>query len=148
MRAVLQRVRNAAVSVEGKEIARIGPGLLILLAIARGDQPKDALRLCRKCVHLRVFSDAHGKMNHSLIEQGAEVLVVSQFTLLADCSGGCRPSFINAAPAEKGKQLYYFFLDQLRLAGLVPQAGEFQTTMVVSLENDGPVTILLDSKDF
>ncbi len=148
MRAVLQRVRNAAVSVEGKEIARIGPGLLILLGIARADRHEDATRLCQKCVHLRIFCDAHGKMNRSLIEQGAEVLVVSQFTLLADCSGGRRPSFINAAPAEEGKQLYHFFLEQLRLAGFVPQAGEFQAAMVVSLENDGPVTILLDSKDF
>lgn len=148
MRAVLQRVSYAAVSVEGKEIARIGPGLLIFLGIARADQQQDALRLCQKCVHLRIFGDARGKMNRSLIEQGAEVLVVSQFTLLADCSGGRRPSFINAAPADQGKQLYLFFLDQLRLAGFVPQVGEFQATMVVSLANDGPVTILLDSKDF
>jgi D-tyrosyl-tRNA(Tyr) deacylase len=148
MRAVLQRVKNAAVSVGEKEIARIGPGLLIFLAIARGDQQQDAVRLCQKSVHLRIFSDAEGKMNRSLIEQGAEVLVVSQFTLLADCSGGRRPSFINAAPAEEGKPLYCFFLAQLRQAGFVPQAGEFQAAMVVSLENDGPVTILLDSKDF
>lgn len=148
MRAVLQRVKNAAVSVEGKEIARIGPGLLILLGIARADRPEDAIRLSRKCIHLRIFGDADGKMNHSLIEQGAEVLVVSQFTLLADCSDGRRPSFIDAAPAEIGKPLYHFFLDQLRLAGFTPQAGEFQAAMVVSLENDGPVTILLDSKDF
>jgi D-tyrosyl-tRNA(Tyr) deacylase len=148
MRAVLQRVKNAAVSVEGQEIARIGPGLLILLGIAREDRQQDASSLCQKCVHLRIFSDAQGRMNHSLIEQGAEVLVVSQFTLLADCSAGRRPSFINAAPVEKGKQLYDFFLDQLRLAGFIPQAGEFQAKMIVSLENDGPVTIFLDTKNF
>jgi D-tyrosyl-tRNA(Tyr) deacylase len=145
VRAVAQRVRSASVSVEGNEIARIQSGLAILLGIGRGDTPADVKRMASKVAVMRVFEDAAGKMNLSTSEAGGEMLVVSQFTLYADLTRGRRPSFVGAADPEIGNTLYRQFQDDLRGHGYSVASGEFGAEMVVSLENDGPVTIILDS---
>jgi D-aminoacyl-tRNA deacylase len=146
MRAVVQRVSRAQVSVKGEITGQIGLGLLVLLGVGRDDTEADASYLAQKIAGLRIFEDDGGKMNRSLLEIGAAVLAVSQFTLYADVRRGNRPSFDAAAPAEKARQLYEFFLHQIRAAGIVCETGRFQEMMKVELINEGPVTILLDSK--
>ncbi len=145
MRAVIQRVTASDVQVDHEIVGRIGSGLLVLLGISRSDEQKDADYLADKVVHLRIFEDDEGKMNRSLLETRGEVLVVSQFTLLGDCRKGRRPSFVEAAPPERAEQLYEYFVDQLRLKGTTVSTGQFQAKMSVSLVNDGPVTLILES---
>ena len=146
MRALLQRVSKASVSVSGETIASIGPGLLILLGVQKGDAPSDAAALAAKCCELRIFEDDAGKMNRSIVEAAGEMLVVSQFTLAADCSRGRRPSFDPAAPPDEALALYEEFCRLCREAGLEGKQGRFAAHMEVELVNDGPVTILLDSR--
>jgi D-aminoacyl-tRNA deacylase len=146
MRAVIQRVSESRVSVEGQTIGAIGRGMLVLLGVARGDTPRDAAFLCEKIVNLRIFEDDAGKMNRSLLECGGELLVVSQFTLLGDCRKGRRPSFIQAADPETANRLYENFVENAREKGLRVQTGEFRAMMAVSLINDGPVTFIVESK--
>jgi D-tyrosyl-tRNA(Tyr) deacylase len=146
MRAVVQRVSRAQVSVKGEITGQIGLGVLVLLGVGRDDTEADASYLARKITGLRIFEDDSGKMNRSIVETGGSVLAVSQFTLFADVRRGNRPSFDAAAPAEKARQLYEFFVEQIRAAGLVCETGRFQEMMKVELVNEGPVTILLDSR--
>ena len=146
MRAVLQRVAAAAVSIAGEPVARIGPGLVVLLGVAVGDSPQDADYLADKVAGLRVFPDQAGKLNLSLGEVGGQALVVSNFTLLADTRQGRRPSFTEAAPPTLAQQLYQVFVARLRSRGLPVETGRFQEHMLVEIQNDGPVTLLLDSR--
>ena len=141
MLAVVQRVREAKVVVEGRTIGEIGQGLLVLLCAERGDSEAQADKLLAKLLKLRIFSDAAGKMNRSVQDVAGGLLLVSQFTLAADTSGGNRPSFTNAAPPEEGRRLYDYFVAQARAAHAVVQTGEFGADMQVHLVNDGPVTI-------
>ena len=141
MLALLQRVREAKVVVAGRTIGEIGPGLLVLVCAERGDGQAQADKLLAKILKLRIFSDEAGKMNRSVQDVGGALLVVSQFTLAADASGGNRPSFTNAAPPEEGRRLYDHFVQQARAAHPVVQTGEFGADMQVHLVNDGPVTI-------
>ena len=145
MRAVVQRVSRAQVAVHGEITGQIGLGLLILLGVGRNDTEADATYLAEKIAGLRVFEDDHGKMNRSVQDVGGSLLTVSQFTLFGDVRRGKRPSFDGAAPPEKARHLYEFFVQQIRAAGLRSETGRFQATMTVELVNDGPVTILLDS---
>jgi D-tyrosyl-tRNA(Tyr) deacylase len=145
MRAVLQRVSQARVMVEGRVAGEIGAGLLVLLAVGREDTAATATAIAEKVVNLRIFSDEQGKMNRSLIDSGGAVLAVSQFTLYGDARGQRRPSFIQAAPPEVGKALYEEFVRAVEALGVRAQTGVFQAQMSVELVNDGPVTILLDS---
>ncbi len=146
MRAVVQRVRRAKVDVAGRTVGEIGPGLLIFLGVGQGDSEKDCDYLAGKIAHLRIFSDAQGLMNRSVLEIGGEVLVVSQFTLWGDCVKGRRPSFTRAAPPEKARTLYEHFTTLVREKGLKVATGVFQEMMEVDLVNDGPVTMLLDTE--
>jgi D-tyrosyl-tRNA(Tyr) deacylase len=149
MRAVVQRVSFAQVTVNEEIAGQIGLGLLVLLGVGRDDTEADATYLAGKIAGLRVFEDDQGKMNRSVLDVGGSVLAVSQFTLYGDARKGKRPSFDAAAPPEKARQLYEFFVEQIRAAGLRCQTGRFQETMKVELANEGPVTILLDSaKEF
>jgi D-tyrosyl-tRNA(Tyr) deacylase len=143
MLALVQRVREAKVVVEGRTIGEIGPGLLVLVCAERGDAEAQADKLLAKLLKLRIFSDAAGKMNRSVQDVGGALLVVSQFTLAADTSGGNRPSFTNAAAPDEGRRLYGYFVAQARAAHPVVQTGEFAADMQVHLVNDGPVTIPL-----
>ncbi len=145
MRACIQRVSQAEVEVEGRTVGRIGPGLLVLLGVAQTDTEQDAAYLAEKIATLRVFEDEAGKMNLSVEQVGGAVLVVSQFTLLGDCRRGRRPSFTEAAGAEKAQQLYARVIQLLQARGLKVAQGRFQAHMHVHLTNDGPVTLLLDS---
>jgi D-aminoacyl-tRNA deacylase len=145
MRAVVQRVSRAQVTVNGEIMGQIGLGLLVLLGVSRDDTEADANYLSEKVAHLRVFEDAEGKMNRSVAEAGGSVLVISQFTLYGDVRRGKRPSYDAAAAPEKARQLYEFFVEKIRAAGLRCETGRFQKTMQVELVNEGPVTILLDS---
>ncbi len=147
MRAVLQRVSSAEVSIEGRSVGRIGRGFLVLLGVGRGDTEDDAAFIADRTLGMRVFADAQGKMNLALDKVGGELLVISQFTLLADTSGGRRPSFINAAPPEEAERLYQHFLSLVRKADVKVETGSFGAMMAVALVNDGPVTILLDSRN-
>ena len=146
MRADVQRVTRASVTVEGKVAGNIGTGLLILLGISRTDHPDAASYLVEKIVNLRIFSDEAGKMNLSLLDVRGSALVVSQFTLYGDTRGGRRPSYIQAAPPEEANQLYEEFVRSMRGLGVPVETGVFQAHMNVELVNDGPVTILLDSE--
>lgn len=146
MRAVVQRVSRGEVRVDGASVGAVGRGFLVLLGVARGDEEADARALADKVAALRVFEDPAGKMNLALAEVGGGVLVVSQFTLLGDARKGNRPSFIDAAPPEQGDALYQRFCALLREKGLPVATGVFRATMAVELVNDGPVTILLDSR--
>ncbi|TMA36595.1 MAG: D-tyrosyl-tRNA(Tyr) deacylase [Deltaproteobacteria bacterium] len=146
MRAVAQRVREAAVRVGGEEIARMREGLLALVGVAVDDTIEDAADLARKLVGLRVFPDADGRMNRSLLDTGGTLGVVSQFTLLGDAREGRRPSYTNAAPADRAAPLIDAVLDAAREEGVPVVSGRFQATMDVSLVNSGPVTILLDTR--
>jgi len=145
MRAVVQRTRSASVSVAGEIIAAVGEGLTVLLGVGAGDTEQDARYLEEKIVNLRIFPDSEGKMNLSLLDTGAELLVVSQFTLYGDCRKGRRPGFDAAAPPAEALVLYEYFLSLCRAAGVKTASGRFQAEMTVSIENHGPVTILLDS---
>ncbi len=145
MRAVLQRVKRAAVRVQGATVGEIGPGLLILLGVGRDDTPEAARGLAEKAANLRIFDDAAGRMNCSLLETGAALLCVSQFTLYGDCRKGRRPSFDQAAAPEAARRLYEAFVESLRALQVRVETGQFQVRMEVDLVNDGPVTLLLDS---
>jgi D-tyrosyl-tRNA(Tyr) deacylase len=146
MRAVLQRVSSSDVEVEAKKVGEIKKGLLIFLGIGKDDNVEDINYLVDKIVNLRIFSDQDGRMNLSALDIGAELLVVSQFTLYGDCRKGRRPSFDLAAPPQEAEKLYEEFLSYIKTFGLRVETGEFKTHMKVTLINDGPVTILLDSK--
>jgi D-tyrosyl-tRNA(Tyr) deacylase len=145
MRAVVQRVSRAQVTVEGKTVGEIGRGLLVLLGVTHADTEADADYLAGKVVGLRIFEDANGKINLDTAAVEGGTLVVSQFTLYGDVRHGKRPSFDAAAPPEHARQLYEYFVERVRAAGLPCQTGRFQEMMQVELVNDGPVTILLDS---
>ena len=147
MRALIQRVAQAAVTVDDKEVGRIGPGLVALLGVAAEDTEEDAKYLVDKTVNLRIFADDRNRFNHSARDAGAELLVVSQFTLYGDTRKGRRPDFTKAAPPEQAQRLYQHAVDLFRAAGLTVATGVFQEYMQVSLQNDGPVTLLLDSAD-
>jgi D-tyrosyl-tRNA(Tyr) deacylase len=146
MRAVVQRVSRASVSIEDKVAGQIGKGMLVLLGVATGDDEAAAEYLAEKTAGLRVFEDDAGKMNLSCADVGGEVLVVSQFTLYGDVRKGKRPSFDRAARPEEANRLYEYFVSRIRAAGLKCETGTFQAMMDVELVNDGPVTILLDSE--
>jgi len=147
LKALLQRVAGAEVTVDGRVTGRIGQGFLILLGVALDDGEKDADYLADKVVNLRVFSDDNSKFNLSALQIKAEMLVISQFTLLADASRGRRPSFTSAAPPEMAEKLYHYFIRRISETGLKTQCGIFGAHMLVNIVNDGPVTIMLDSKD-
>ncbi len=145
MRAVIQRVTYAKVEVEGTVRGEIGPGVLVLLGVARTDRPEDAEFLANKAVQLRIFNDEQGKMNRSLAETGGAMLAVSQFTLYGDCRKGRRPSFDDAAPAELARSLYEQFVEAVKRFGAHVETGVFQAHMQVTLLNDGPVTLIVES---
>ena len=146
MKALLQRVSEASVSVGGEVVGRIGQGLVVFVGVARGDTEKDAQYLAQKIVNLRLFSDEGGKFNLSALDIKGELLVVSQFTLLADTRKGRRPDFIEAAPPDQAKELFEQFVEQAQATGLKVETGRFQQYMQVEIHNDGPVTILLNSR--
>lgn len=146
MRAVVQRVTSAQVSVEGRVVSRIGRGLLVLLGVERDDGAADLEYVAGKVRDLRIFGDDEGKMNRSIVDEAGEILVVSQFTLSADCRRGRRPSFDRAAPPDVARTMYEAFVNALRAMQLPVQTGQFQALMQVELTNDGPVTLLLDSR--
>jgi D-tyrosyl-tRNA(Tyr) deacylase len=145
MRAVVQRVSRARVTVGGEVAGEIGLGLLVLVGVGRDDTRADADRLVEKTIGLRIFEDAGGKMNLSVADVGGALLMVSQFTLYGDARRGKRPSFDAAAPPEQARELYEYFVEKVRAAGLRSETGRFQELMQVELVNEGPVTILLDS---
>ena len=146
MKAVVQRVLHSSVKIEGETVGEIGKGFMILLGVVSGDTKAEADKLIKKIPVLRIFEDENGKMNRSCLDVGGEILVVSQFTLCADCSHGRRPSFTNSAPPEEANALYEYFVAELKNAGISKvQTGRFGADMKVSLINDGPVTIILDT---
>jgi D-aminoacyl-tRNA deacylase len=147
LKALVQRVTKASVSVNGKVVGKIGRGLVVLVGVAREDAERDAIYLADKIVNLRVFADEDSKFNLSALEIGAEILIVSQFTLLADTRKGRRPSFEAAAPPEQAEALLNYFIDRVRNSGPKVETGRFQQHMLVEIHNDGPVTIALDSRD-
>ena len=146
MRAVVQRVSQASVTVENETVGQIGCGFLVLLGVGTDDTTADADYLAKKIVGLRVFEDDAGKMNRGLLDVGGDLLVVSQFTLWGDCRKGRRPSFVAAAPPEQADSLYQHFVSVARTEGVKVETGRFRAEMQVSLVNDGPVTLLLDSQ--
>ena len=146
MRAVIQRVTQSAVTIDDRVVAGIQTGLLVLIGVGRNDRPQDAEYLADKIVHLRIFADKQDKMNLSLLDIGGEMLVVSQFTLLANCRKGRRPSFIDAADPATADRLYRHFVNCIRARNIAVQTGRFQAMMTVSLDNNGPVTLVLESK--
>ncbi len=145
MRLVIQRVKTASVKVDGKTVGEIGSGLLVLAGVSQGDTAADAAHLAKKTANLRIFKDDDGKMNRSVLDTGGAILAVSQFTLCGDCTKGNRPSFVDAADPEKGLKLYEEYVEQLRAHGPCVETGTFQASMEVSLVNDGPVTLILES---
>lgn len=148
MKAVIQRVKYSNVKIDGKIVGKCDKGFMILLGVVDGDTKEDADKLIKKIPVLRIFEDENGKMNLSCLDIDGEILVVSQFTLCADCSHGRRPSFTNSAPPAEANMLYEYFVDELKNAGVKSvQTGEFGADMQVELINDGPVTIILDSKE-
>ena len=146
MKALLQRVTGASVSVGGEVVGKTGRGLVVFVGVAVGDTEKDAQYLAQKTANLRIFADNEGKFNLSALDIKGELLVVSQFTLLADTRKGRRPSFIEAAPPAQAEELFNCFVQEARATGLKVETGRFQQYMQVEIHNDGPVTILLDSK--
>lgn len=147
MRACIQRVSRASVTIDGRVCGAIDKGLLVLLAVAQGDTEREARKLADKISALRIFEDGQGKMNLDVSEIGGRILVVSQFTLMADCRKGRRPSFVDAAGPEEAQRLYRVFTEAVAARGISVATGRFQQHMHVELINDGPVTILLDSED-
>lgn len=148
MKTVIQRVKYSSVVIDGREVSQTGVGFLILLGVEQGDTMADADKLVKKIPVLRVFEDDNGKMNLSCLDIGGEIMVVSQFTLCADCSHGRRPSFTASAPPDLANELYEYFVSQLKNSGVKRvETGVFGADMKVSLNNDGPVTIILESKD-
>ena len=147
MRAVIQRVRSASVSVDEEIVGTIGRGLVILLGIGVNDTEREAAWLADKTANLRIFEDDEGKMNLSLLDVGGQALVVSQFTLYGDARKGRRPSFTDAAPPEKAEDLYRRYVENLEKFEIKVQTGRFRAKMLVSLENDGPVTLILDTAE-
>ena len=147
MRAVLQRVREASVTVEGSVVGAIGPGLLVLLGVGKNDTEQDLAFMVDKIPQLRIFEDENGKMNKSLLDTSKQLLAVSQFTLYADTKKGRRPSFIGAMAPDEAKRLYVLFCARCRELGLTVAEGIFAADMKVALLNDGPVTIVLDSRE-
>ncbi len=148
MRAIVQRVVEASVLIDGHEVGKIGPGLVVLLGVGRGDQEADARYLTGKILNLRIFAgDNDNRFDRSALDVGAELLIISQFTLYADTRKGRRPDFNQAAPPEDAQRLYGYTVDQFRESGLKVATGRFQEYMQVRLQNDGPVTIILDSAD-
>jgi D-tyrosyl-tRNA(Tyr) deacylase len=145
LKAVIQRVGESRVEVDGNRVGEIGKGILVLLGVEKGDGERDADRLAAKIADLRIFEDHAGKMNLSVREIGGELLVVSQFTLAGNCAKGRRPSFDSAAPPDEANRLYEYFVERLRTMGLKVATGVFQAMMQVSLVNDGPVTFILES---
>jgi D-tyrosyl-tRNA(Tyr) deacylase len=141
----VQRVSRAEVVIEGKSIARIGPGILVLVAISRRDTEKELLWMAKKIVELRIFDDSEGKLNLSLQDVHGQLLVVSQFTLYGDCKKGRRPSYIEAAPPAEAEKLYHQFVSTVRQFVPDVQTGQFQATMEVTLTNSGPVTLILSN---
>ena len=147
MRALIQRVTQASVTVDGEVLGQIGPGLVVFLGIARSDGPSETDYVVSKTVNLRIFTDADGRFNLSALDVNAQLLVVSQFTLYGDTRRGRRPSFSRAAPPDEAADLFADALDAFRETGLTIQTGRFQAYMNVTIHNDGPVTIMLDSDD-
>ncbi len=147
MKAVVQRVTKASVSVDNEVVGKIGPGLAVLIGIANEDTQRDIDYLVDKIAQLRIFSDEEGKFNISALETGGEMLLISQFTLLADTTKGRRPSFTGAAPPQQAELLFTTFVECMKRTGLKVETGCFQAHMVVEILNDGPVTIMLDSKE-
>lgn len=146
MKAIVQRVTSSKVEIDKEVVGEIGAGLLVLLGISHSDGPAEADYLAEKIVNLRVLEDDKGKMNCSCLETGKEILVVSQFTLMGDCRKGRRPSFVEAAPPAEAEKLYAYFVSQVRSKGISVATGRFQAKMAVSLVNDGPVTLMVESK--
>ena len=147
MKVLLQRVTNASVRVDNREVGKIGQGLVVFLGVANGDTKEDAQYLADKIVNLRVFADEADKLNLSALNISGELLLVSQFTLLADARKGRRPSFVGAAPPAQAEELFEYFVEQVRSTGLKVETGRFQTYMQVEIHNDGPVTIILESRE-
>ena len=147
MKALLQRVTRASVSIGGEVVGKIGPGLVVLVGVASGDTGGEAQYLAQRTVNLRIFPDEEGKFNLSVLDIKGELLVVSQFTLLADTRKGRRPSFVEAAPPVQAEELIEKFIAEARTSGLKVETGRFQQYMQVEIHNDGPVTIMLDSQD-
>ncbi len=147
MRAVIQRVSSGSVSISGKVVGKIGKGLVILLGVKNGDIESDAKFLADKCINLRIFTDEEGKFNLSALDVKGELLAISQFTLYGDTRKGRRPSFIEAAPPEISEPLYEKFIEYLKESGLTVATGEFGAMMLVEINNDGPVTIIAESKE-
>ncbi len=147
MKALLQRVTGASVSIGGEVVGRIGRGLVVLVGVASGDSDKDINYLVQKIANLRIFPDDDGRFNLSALDIRGELLLVSQFTLLADTRKGRRPSFVGAAPPDEAEKLFGRFVEQARATGLRVETGRFQQYMQVEIHNDGPVTILLDSRE-
>ena len=147
MRSVVQRVSRGAVRVDRQVVGKVGRGLVVLLGVAEGDSSEDARWMADKLAQLRIFEDEAGKMNRSVQDLGGSVLLVSQFTLLGDARKGNRPSFTGAAPPDVAEELFNRYVVEVRSSGLKVETGRFQTHMLVEIRNDGPVTILLDSKD-
>lgn len=146
MRAVVQKVSSSSVAVDNQVVGKIDKGLVVLLGVGHNDTEKDVNYLAEKIAGLRIFEDENDKLNLSVLDIGGEVLVVSQFTLYGDCRRGRRPSFSSAAPPAEAKELYHKFVSKLKELGLEVATGKFQEHMVVNIVNDGPVTLLLDSK--
>ena len=146
MRCVVQRVKEAAVTVGGEEVGRIGPGMLALIGVSTEDTDADLKYIAEKTMHLRIFDDENGVMNRSVLDAGGAILAVSQFTLYGDARGGRRPSYFRAAKPEKANEMYQHLIAFWRAQGLQVETGRFRAEMDVSLINDGPVTILLDSE--
>ncbi len=146
MRAVIQRVLESSVTVEGEVVGKIGKGIMVLLGVEEGDTEKDAVYLADKITGLRIFEDEEGKMNLAIEEVAGSILAVSQFTLLGDARKGRRPSYSTAARPEAANQLYEHFVSEIRAKNIPVQTGQFQADMKVALVNDGPVTLMLDSK--
>ena len=147
MKAVIQRVNQASVTVNGEVVGRIGRGLVVLVGVANGDTVKDAAYLARKSVELRIFTDEASKFNLSALDVKGELLVISQFTLLADTKKGRRPSFVGAATPAEARALFEEFVSACRQSGLKVETGRFQEHMLVEIHNDGPVTIMMDSRE-